>query len=99
MDGAAAVTVCAAAVVTVCAAGTVVFDVGLAVAASLPVAGATGLLVAVTSVDDEEEEPAAAAMPMTNTSPQNARNPVSALCLAAQGFRRCGPYPCCGCWP
>jgi hypothetical protein len=61
---------------------------GLAVARSPP---AAGLLVVLTGVEDEEEEPAAAAMPMTNTSPQKARNPVSSLCLAGQGFWRCGP--------
>jgi hypothetical protein len=49
------------------------------------------LIVAAGPDDDEDEEPAAAAMPMMDTSPQNARNPVSTLCLAAQGFRFCGP--------
>ncbi|HTZ28083.1 MAG TPA: hypothetical protein VMC83_29070 [Streptosporangiaceae bacterium] len=51
-----------------------------------------GLMVAAADPDDDEdEEPAAAAMPMMATSPQNARNPVTTLCLAAQGFRSCGP--------
>jgi hypothetical protein len=57
-------------------------------------AGATGafairLLVAA-GVDDDEEL-AAAAMPMTNTSPQNASSAVSTLCRAGQGFRPRGP--------
>ena len=64
-----------------------------------------GLTVAATGLDDEDEELAFAAAPITNTSPQNTRNPVSTLCLAAHGFRRSGPpgtppgdcgggYPC-----
>jgi len=64
-----------------------------------------GLTVAATGLDDEDEELAFAATPITNTNPQNARNPVSTLCLAAQGFGRFGPpgappgsrgggYPC-----
>jgi hypothetical protein len=63
--------------------------VGLAVVVG---AFTIGLLVAAADPDDDEdEEPAAAAMPMMDTSPQNARNPVTALCLAAQDFRSCGP--------
>jgi hypothetical protein len=61
--------------------------VGLTVATG---AFAVRLLVAVTGVDDEEEL-AAAAMPMTNTSPQNASSAVSTLCRVGQGFRPCGP--------
>ena len=63
--------------------------IGLAVVAG---AFTFGLLIAAADPDDDEdEEPAAAAMPMMATSPQNARSPVSTLCLAAQGFRSCGP--------
>ena len=79
------------AVVTVCTAFAAFVAVGL-------VAFAVRLLVAVTGVDDDEEL-AAAAMPMTNTSPQNASSAVSTLCLAGQGLRPCGPYPCSGCPP
>jgi hypothetical protein len=81
VDGAAGIVVCV---------GTAV---GLTVDFSLTTGTtAAGLLVAAAGVDGEEEdeEQAAAAMPMTNTSPQNAMNPVSALCLAAQGCGRCG---------
>jgi hypothetical protein len=74
------------AVVTVCVAGAVFVTVGLAVTAG---AFAIGLLVAA-GVDDDEEL-AAAAMPMMNTSPQNPSNAVSTLCLAGQGLRPCGP--------
>lgn len=77
-----------AAVVTVCAAAAVLVAVGLAAAASPP---AAGLLVADTAVEDEDEEPAPAAMPMMNRSPQHARNAVSTLCLATHGSGRCGP--------
>jgi hypothetical protein len=61
---------------------------GLAVVAG---AFTVGLPAAAADLDDEDEEPAAAAMPMMDTSPQNASSPVSTLCLAAQGFRSCGP--------
>jgi hypothetical protein len=61
---------------------------GLAVVAG---AFTVGLLAVAADLDDEDEEPAAAATPMMNTSPQHTRNPVSTLCLAAQGFRSCGP--------
>jgi hypothetical protein len=47
------------------------------------------LLTAVTGVDGEGEEPHAATTPMTNASPHNARNLVSTLRLATQGFRHC----------
>jgi hypothetical protein len=72
--------------------------VGLAVAAGV---FAVRLLV-VLGVDDDEEL-AAAAMPMTTTSPHNPSKAVSTLCLAGQGLRPCGPpggpYPCSGCQP
>jgi len=73
------------AVVAVCVAGAVVVTAGLAVAAG---AFAIRRLVAA-GVDDEE--PAAAAMPMMSTSPQNPSKAVSTLCLAGQGWRPCGP--------
>ena len=75
------------AVVAVCVAVAASVTVGFAVITG---AFATSLLLDATGVDDDGE-PAAAAMPMTNTSPQNTRKPVSALCLAGQGFRPCGP--------
>lgn len=78
------------AVVTACVATGAFLTVGLAVVAA---AFTVGLLATAADLDDEDEDekPAAAAAPMMNTSPQNARNPVSTLCLAAQGFRSCGP--------
>lgn len=82
------------AVVTACVATGAFLTVGLAVVAG---AFTVGLLATAADLDDEDEgededeKPAAAAVPMMNTSPQNARNPVSTLCLAAQGFRSCGP--------
>jgi hypothetical protein len=75
------------AVVTVCAAVAAFVTVGLAVATG---AFAIRLLVAPAGVDDDEE-PAAAAIPMMSTSPQNASNAVSTLCLAGQGLRPCRP--------
>lgn len=74
--------------VTVCAAVAAFLTVGLLGVATG--AFATRLLVAAVGLDDDEE-PAAAAMPMTSTSPQNAKNAVSTLCLAGQGLRPCGP--------
>jgi hypothetical protein len=75
-------------VVTACVATEAFLTVGLAVVAG---AFTVGLLAAAADLDDEDEEPAAAATPTINTSPQHASNPVSTLCLAAQGFRSCGP--------
>jgi len=77
----------AAAVVAVSAA------VGVCLAVDLALAAGTfgvGVIVTATGLDNEDEEQAAVATPITNTSPQNARNPVSTLCLAARGFRRPG---------
>jgi hypothetical protein len=93
VDGGAGVVGAGAdgAVVTACVATGGFLTVGLAVVAG---AFTVGLLATAADPDDDEEEdekPAAAAVPMMNTSPQNARNPVSTLCLAAQGFRSCGP--------
>lgn len=77
-------------VVTACVATEAFLTIGLAVVAG---AFTVGLLATAADLDDEDEDekPAAAAVPMMNTSPQNASNPVSTLCLAAQGFRSCGP--------
>lgn len=75
-------------VVTACVATEAFLTIGLAVVAG---AFTVGLLATAADLDDEDEELAAAATPMMNTSPQNASNPVSTLCLAAQGFRSCGP--------
>lgn len=75
-------------VVTACVATGAFLTIGLAVVAG---AFTVGLLAAAADLDDEDEEPAAAATPMMNTSPQHASNPVSTLCLTAQGFRSCGP--------
>jgi hypothetical protein len=78
----------AAAVAAVCAA------VGVGRVAGLALTTGTfgvGLTVAATGLDDEDEELAFAATPTTNKNPQNTRNPVSTLCLAAHGFRRSGP--------
>lgn len=77
-------------VVTACVATGAFLTIGLAVVAG---AFTVGLLAAAADLDDEDEDekPAAAAVPMMNTSPQHASNPVSTLCLAAQGFRSCGP--------
>jgi hypothetical protein len=77
------------AVVTVRAASAALGAAGLVVPTRAP----AFRLVAATGVDDEGDEEAAAAMPMTSTSAQNTRNPMSPLCLAAQGFGPCGP-PC-----
>jgi hypothetical protein len=87
-----------------------VVAVGAGVFLAVDLALATGtfgvrLLARGSGVDVGDEELAAAAMPMTKTSPQHARNPASTLCLAAQGFGRSGPpgappgsrgggYPC-----
>ena len=77
-------------VVTACVATEAFLTIGLAVVAG---AFTVGLLATAADLDDEDEDekPAAAAVPMMNTSPQNASNAVSTLCLAAQGFRSCGP--------
>jgi hypothetical protein len=74
------------AVVAVCVAVAVFGTVGLAVTA-----GACAVRLLVTAGVDDDEELAAAAMPMTNTSPQNPSNAVSTLCLAGQGLRPWGP--------
>jgi len=91
VDGGAGVAwACAdGAVVTVWLVGAAFVTVGLGLTTS---AFTVGMPVAAADVGGEDDdELAAAAMPMTNTSPQHTSNPVSTLCLAAQGFRSRGP--------
>jgi hypothetical protein len=66
------------AVVTVCAIAAAFLATGLAGAVDAFTVG----LAEAAGRDDEDDRPHAVAVPMTNTSPQNARSPVRALCLA-----------------
>lgn len=76
------------AVVTVCAAVAALVTAGLG---GVPAgAVATRLLAAAAGVADDGE-PHPAVLPMTNTSPQHARKPVSTLRTADRGFQPCRP--------